>query len=456
MSDFADKANDTNRKAPRGIPYIIANEAAERFSYYGMRTILVVFMTKYMMDSSGAADHLSPEDAKAYFHLFNTGVYLFPIFGAIIADWLFGKYKTILWLSVVYCLGHLALALDETRMGLAVGLSLIAIGSGGIKPCVSAHVGDQFGKSNLNMMDKVFSWFYLSINLGAFLSTLMTPLLLEHYGPHVAFGIPGLLMMVATWLFYRGRNTFVHIPASGNQFFKDTFSPQGLSIIARLGVVYCFVAMFWALYDQTASAWVLQADKMDRVFLGIEWLPSQIQAINPILILALTPLVTYGIYPVLRRIMPLTHLSRISIGFFLCVAAFLVSAQIETWITAGETPSIAWQLLAFLIITMAEVFVSITCLEFSYVQAPKSMKSFVMSLYLLSISLGNLFVMAVNFFIQNEDGSSKLAGADYYYFFAATMFVFSVIFIAVAKWYQSTENNDGIFMEAEAIAVENA
>ena len=399
MSKYASKASDT-ADVPKGIPFIIANEAAERFSYYGMRTILVVFMTKYMMDSTGAADHLSPEEAKAYFHLFNTGVYLFPIAGAILADWLLGKYRTILWLSIVYCLGHFALALDETRTGLAIGLTLIAVGSGGIKPCVSAHVGDQFGKNNKSLMDKVFSWFYLSINLGAFLSTLMTPLLLEHYGPHVAFGIPGLLMLIATWLFHAGRKTFIHVPASGSKFFKDTFSPKGLSIIARLGVIYCFVAMFWALYDQTASAWVLQADKMDRNFMGVEWLPSQIQAVNPILILLLTPLVTYGIYPKLRRIMHLTHLNRMAIGFFMTVGAFLVSAQIESWITAGQTPSIAWQLLAFLIITMAEVFVSITCLEFSYVQAPKSMKSFIMSLYLLSISLGNLFVMAVNIFIQ--------------------------------------------------------
>ncbi|SMF68647.1 POT family MFS transporter [Pseudobacteriovorax antillogorgiicola] len=457
MSSYSSVPDDSH-KAPRGIPFIIANEAAERFSYYGMRTILVVFMTKYMMDSSGAKDLMSPEEAKAYFHLFNSGVYLFPLLGAILADWLLGKYRTILWLSIVYCLGHLALAIDETRLGLGIGLTLIAIGSGGIKPCVSAHVGDQFGKNNKHLMDKVFSWFYLSINVGAFLSTLSTPLLLEYYGPHLAFGVPGALMLLATWLFYAGRKTFIHVPASGNQFFKETFSVDGMKIILRLAVIYCFVAMFWALYDQTASAWVLQADNMDRYFMGIEWLPSQIQAVNPILILTLTPLVTYGLYPFLRTIIPLGYLTRMGIGFFLTVAAFLISALIESWITAGQTPSIAWQLLAYLVITLAEVFVSITCLEFSYAQAPKSMKSFIMSLYLVSVALGNLFVMAVNFFIQNEDGTSKLAGADYYLFFAGTMFVASVLFIAVAKWYNSegpkSKPQGGI--KGEALAIENA
>lgn len=456
MSSYQYAANQQQTGVPAGIPYIVANEAAERFSYYGMRTILVVFMTKYLMNADGAADYMTPEEAKAYFHLFNTGVYLFPLLGAIIADWLFGKYKTILWLSVVYCLGHLALAVDETRLGLGIGLTLIAIGSGGIKPCVTAHVGDQFGQGNKHLMDRVFSWFYLSINLGAFVSTLLTPLLLEHYGPHIAFGIPGLLMLLATGFFYGGRNTFVHIPASGTKFFKDTFSTEGLKIIGKLGIVYSFVAMFWALYDQTASAWVLQADKMDRHFLGIQWLPSQIQAINPILILILTPLVTYFVYPFLRRFMKLTHLSRISFGFFLTVAAFLISALIESWITAGETPNIAWQLGAYLVITLAEVFVSITCLEFSYAQAPQSMKSFIMSLYLLSVSLGNLFVTAVNLFIQNEDGSSKLAGADYYLFFAGTMFVCSLVFIGVAKWYQKNSPEEAVPLDREAMAIENA
>ena len=145
---------------PRGIPYIIANEAAERFSFYGMKAILAVFMAKHLVDASGNPDVMSTEEAAGYVHMFSSAVYFFPILGALIADALWGKYKTILLLSVVYCGGHLALALDETRMGLAIGLGLIAIGSGGIKPCVSAHVGDQFGKKNSGLLEKVFGWFY--------------------------------------------------------------------------------------------------------------------------------------------------------------------------------------------------------------------------------------------------------------------------------------------------------
>ncbi|MEC9465304.1 MAG: POT family MFS transporter, partial [Myxococcota bacterium] len=426
----------SSTEMPKGIPYIVTNEAAERFSFYGMKAILVIFMTKYMMDSSGAADHMTAEEAQGYYHLFTSAVYFFPIIGALIADALFGKYRTILALSVVYCLGHLALALDETRMGLMVGLALIAIGSGGIKPCVSAHVGDQFGKKNQHLLEPVFRYFYFAINFGAFASSLLTPLLLAEYGPHLAFGVPGVLMLVATILFWMGRNTFIHIPAGGMDFVRETFSAEGLSSVAKLSIIFAFVAMFWALFDQTGSAWVLQADRMDRNFMGIDWLPSQIQAINPIMIMAFIPIFGLVVYPAINKIFPLTPLRKISIGFFLTVPSFLIPGWIEMQLDAGVQVNIVWQLLSYVIITAAEVFVSITCLEFAYTQAPKKMKSLVMACFLLSVSLGNIFTSAVNFFIQNEDGTSKLSGSEYYFFFAAAMLFTAILFVPVAMWYK--------------------
>jgi len=395
---------------PRGIPYIVTNEAAERFSFYGMKGILIIFMTKYLLDSQGEQDFMGADEAKGYYHLFTSAVYFTPILGAIIADALFGKYRTILSLSIVYCAGHLCLALDDTRFGLALGLGLIALGSGGIKPCVSAHVGDQFGKTNQDLLEKVFGWFYFAINLGAFASTLLTPWLLANYGPHVAFGVPGVLMGLATLFFWMGRNVFVHIPPGGLAFLKETFSSVGLKSFPRLLIIYLFVAMFWALFDQTGSAWVLQADRMDLRFLGFEWFPSQIQAVNPIMIMLLIP-VFYGIkiigwpglYTLIDRRFALTPLRKISIGFFLTVPAFLIPAWIESRLAAGDFVNIGWQLLAYAIMTTAEVFVSITCLEFSYTQAPKRMKSLIMACFLVSVSLGNIFVAGVNFFIH-EDG----------------------------------------------------
>jgi len=424
-----------SKKLPPGIPYIIGNEAAERFSFYGMKTILAVFMTNYLLDESGELAPMSEGQATIWVHAFVTAVYFTPLLGSFLADAFWGKYKTIIYLSVIYCLGHLALAIDESRNGLIIGLSLISIGAGGIKGCVSAHVGDQFCKENSSLLDKVYGWFYLSINFGAFVSTILTPFLLEHYGPGLAFGVPGVLMFIATLVFWGGRNDFAHIAPRGREFIRETFSVLGLKTMGKLMVIYLMVAMFWALFDQTASKWVFQAEKMDRNFLGVEWLPSQIQAINPALILILIPLFSYVVYPAVDRFYKLSPLRKIGIGFFLVVPSFLIPAWIEQRISLGETPGIEWQLFSYLLLTSAEVMISVTCLEFSYTQAPRSMKSLVFGLFMASVAVGNLFTSLVNFFILNVDGTSKLAGADYYLFFAGLMLITALVFIPVARFY---------------------
>jgi len=154
------------------------------------------------------------------------------------------------------------------------------------------------------------------------------------------------------------------------------------------------------------------------------------------MIMLLIPVFSYVIYPAINKVFPLTALRKIGIGLFVAALSFVVPALIETRITAGATPSIIWLILAYLILTSAEVMVSITCLEFSYTQAPKKMKSFIMAVFFLSITLGNIFTAAVNKFIQNEDGSSKLPGASYFWFFVGVMLVTAVVFIPVAGRYK--------------------
>lgn len=386
---------------PPGIPYIIGNEAAERFSFYGMRTILVVFMAQYLafMDGHGERS-MSDTQAVEYYHQFASWVYFTPLAGALIADIFLGKYRTILWLSIVYCFGHGALAcmgsFGNSQGWLLAGLLLICIGSGGIKPCVSAHVGDQFGKRNYQLIPRIYNWFYFSINFGSFFSTLLTPWLLEHYGPHWAFGVPGVLMAIATLMFWLGRNRFVHIPPSGLGFFREVFSREGMMALGKLAPLFVFIAVFWSLYDQTGSSWVLQAEQMDLKFMGITWLESQIQAVNPILILVFIPLFTFIIYPAIDRSFPLTPMRKIGIGMALMAVSFGLTTLIQTWIDAGQRPSIGWQILAFVLITASEVMVSIVGLEFAYTQAPKAMKSWVMSLFWLSVWGGNQFTAQVN------------------------------------------------------------
>ena len=505
-------------KMPSGIAYIVGNEAAERFSFYGMKTILAVFMTQYLLTATGEPAFLTKTESTEWVSLFVASAYFLPDIGALIADVVLGKYLTIMLLSVVYCLGHLCLAfidlptalLQSTldpRGWMIAGLLLVAIGSGGIKPCVSANVGDQFGAKNAHLLERVFGWFYFAINFGSLFSTLLTPWMLKKYGPGWAFGIPGILMALATLIFFMGRKKFVHVQPRGFRYFRETFGPAGLRAIFKLIPIYIFVAVFWSLYDQGGSSWVLQAQQMNCTFLGITWLESQVQAINPLLILIFIPLFAYVVYPLAGKVVTLTATRKLFCGFMLTVVAFSISsyaqemidqeevafraiaqpicqdgkldvaatitemerlemnasaaqlreavemkASAEAFVTplvkAGiaiskdgttsraQWPSIGWQLLAYVVLTAGEVLVSITCLEFSYSQSPKQMKSFIMSLFLLSVSAGNLFTAMVNRFTMDAAGNSTLVGASYFWFFTYTMAVSTLLFIVVMVLYK--------------------
>ncbi|HTL16256.1 MAG TPA: MFS transporter, partial [Patescibacteria group bacterium] len=360
---------------------------------------------------------------------------------------------------IVYCFGHLALAINHTRIGLTVGLLLIAFGAGGIKPCVSANVGDQFGASNQYLLARVFSWFYFSINFGSMFATLLIPWLLDPFqvtpqqaaswpgwlvgflekihGPDIAFGTPGILMLVATIVFWLGRKRFVHLPPAGlPRYVEEIFQPENLKALANLLILVPFIAVFWGLWQQNFSSWVLQSEKMDRHMFGIDWKPAQIQTVNPFFILVALPLFSYLIYPAIDKVFRLTPLRKIGIGLFITAIAFSIVGWIQTRIDIGQTPHIIWQIVAFAALTASEVMVSVTHLEFAYTQAPKKLKSLVMCTYLGAVAFGNLFTALVNFFIQNPDGSVKLKGASYFWFFVAVMLVTSVLFVFFARFYR--------------------
>ena len=425
-------------KFPPGVPYIIGNEAAERFCFYGMRGILVVFMTQYLLNRFGQVSPMGEEEAKVWYHNFMAAIYFTPFLGAILSDIFWGKYKTILNLSIIYTLGCAALALDQSRIGLLIGLTLIAIGSGGIKPCVSANVGDQFGSRNAHLLSKVFGWFYFSVNAGSLLSMALTPILLEKYGPKVAFGVPGVFMFTATLIFWMGRYKFAHIPPSGSKSFKETFSIKNLKTIKNILWIFLPLPLFWSLFDQSSSAWIFQASRMDLNFCGYTLLPAQTHIFNPLMVLIFIPIFNYGLYPFLNKFFKLTQLRKIGIGMFITVISFLIAAKIESFIVKGNTPTIWWQVLSYAFLTTAEVMVSITSLEFAYTQAPKRLKSLIMATYYLTVTAGNLFTSLVNMLIQNPDGSSKLGPVEYYVFFAGAMFCAAVLFTLIAMRYKET------------------
>ena len=448
-------------KFPGQIKYIVGNEACERYSYYGMRSILTVFMIQVLL--------MQEAEATSTYHLFAGACYLFPLLGAYISDRIWGKYKTILYLSLVYCLGHAVLAVWENRLGLYAGLGLIALGSGGIKPCVSAHVGDQFKANQKHLLKKVYELFYFMINFGSFFSTLITPWTLKAYGPSVAFGIPGVLMLIATFVFWMGRNEFVHVPPTksdghgllnvvlsafkhsssrkaGEKFLDGAVKEhsqeqiEAVRSVFDIAKLFASITFFWALFDQHGSSWVIQAMNMDLSFMGVQFEASQIAAWNPIMVMVLIPVFSMLIYPALDKLgITSTPIKRMTLGMFVAAVSFALIGGLQMWMDGSESKiNVMWQFFPYLVITMAEVMISITGLEFAYTQAPRAMKSSIMSIWLLTVFFGNLitaYVSKVNFF--------PIASSGYFMFFAILMAFFSGIFWFMGTRYRVKNHMEG-------------
>jgi POT family proton-dependent oligopeptide transporter len=514
MSTVATDATPSGRM-PRQIPFIIGNEGCERFSFYGMRNILTPFLVTSLLMYLPEADR--PGAAKDVFHTFVIGVYFFPLLGGWLADRWLGKYNTVLWLSLVYCLGHLCLALFEHSVaGFYTGLALIALGAGGIKPCVAAFVGDQFDESNRRLARVVFDAFYWIINVGSFLASLSMPYFLRHYGAAVAFGIPGALMFVATVVFWSGRRHYVMQPPSGDDphgFMKVVRSAllargegqgrpglrvavaslllavgalaatpalgivaalclalvvvlaggglgtrmqlerargrhpdvavDGVAVVLRVLLVFALVTPFWSLFDQKASTWVLQANAMTAP----DWLhPAQMQAVNPLLVLLLIPFNNVVVFPLLRRagIEP-TALRRMTVGIGFSAIAWVVVGMLQLALDGGDAISIAWQILPYVFLTMGEVLVSATGLEFAYSQAPPAMKGTLMSFWTLSVTVGNLWVLLANAGVRNDAVLAGIAGtglgvtAFQMFFFAGFAAVAALAFGLYARGYREVD-----------------
>ena len=243
-------------------------------------------------------------------------------------------------------------------------------------------------------------------------------------------------MLLATWIFWSGRHKFIHVPPAGRSFFARTFNRETGLVLGRLAFIFAFMAVFWALWDQCGSTWTLQAEQMDRMMFGLEIRSSQMQTVNSILTLTFIPLFSYWLYPFIDRFWKLTSLRKIGLGIFTIGLSFLISAWIESRLGAGVKLSVGWQFPAYILLTAGEVMASITALEFAYTQAPQHLKAVVQAVYLLSVTAGNWFTAAVQWFISNPDGTSKLSGVPYFVFFAILAMVAALAFSFVARGYR--------------------
>lgn len=462
--------NEPTKKGryPKAIPYIMGNEIAERFSFYGMRAILPTFLLAGFFNPAtnpGLNDTTAAARANELTHLFVTVAYFMPMVGGIVADWFFGKYKVIFYVSIFYSIGTLVLALSTHSLPwFTVGLVVVATAAGGIKSCVSANVGDQFDRSNEHLLSKMYGWFYVSINIGGTLAPLLVPIFDKLYGPEVAFAVPGVLMCVATFVFWLGRKKYVRVPPSG--FRRENFvsisgyalqklfsrkpgqkvweavaekysakSIDGVKAVYRILTVFAFTPIYWAMWDQNLSEWILQATKLDlHVGWGITVLPGQINFINPLFLVALTPVFNYFVYPFFERIgIRPTPLRKIGFGLFLVGVCFVIIAMVQQSIDRGGHPSVWWQVLAYSILAMSEILVSITCLEYAYTQSPPTMKSTMSALYLLGISAGSYFLTIINGSIAKGGMFSGLQGSAYYWFFIKLLGAFLVVYLLISR-----------------------
>lgn len=383
--------------------FIVGNEFCERFSYYGLRTILLVYLSEELQ--------LNEDVSTSLYHAFVVACYFFPMLGGHIADTYWGKFKTIVVLSGVYCSGSTLMSvtavptvLDAVGLwGVCSALLLVAIGTGGIKPCVSAFGGDQYQPHQAAQQATFFSIFYFSINVGSMMSTIVTPIVKERFSYAAAFALPAALLVAATLIFISGSSRYVKVPPTGqsvlarvwnvvvqarknahklspnaNALAPSKLTPAHWTDGARgapgitgedvddvrqlLAVLWLMLPLppFWTLYDQTGSRWTLQAGRMDlTIFNGtvadrsieITVLPEQIQVVNAALILLFIPLFEGCVYPVLGWCGVCTRaISRMGTGMVLCGASFIMAALLEILIglSPDRSVSVLWQLPQYL------------------------------------------------------------------------------------------------------------
>jgi POT family proton-dependent oligopeptide transporter len=346
---------------------------------------------------------------------------------------------------------------------LVTGLGLIAFGSGGIKPCVSAFMGDQFKPEQSHLLQKAYGAFYWSINIGSFFSFLIIPWIKDKHGYSMAFGLPGIFMAIATFIFWLGTKHYTRVPPSRETksagFFKVFFAALGgkrqpgqkfwdaarsrfskAEIAAAASVppilmVFALIPIFFSLFNQTNSTWVLQGEKMlPTTVFGLGIGAEQMQSMNPLIVMILVPTFTLGIYPFIGKYA--SPLRRIATGMFLAALAYVAVATLQWKIEHGAQLCVLWQTVPYFILTAAEVLVSTTGLEFAFRESAPEMKSIVMSFWLLMMAFGDLLIVVITELGSKVTNSDAAVSTERFLLYAGLTFVVAILFSVVASFYK--------------------
>lgn len=375
-----------DNRHPRGFWFVFWGELAERASFYGMKALLVL----YMIDKLGYSDANSSTVAS----FFTALAYILPIVGGYIADHYLGKFRTIIYFAIPYIFGHIILGTFDNNVGLYVALALLAGGSGSIKPNISTLMGLMYqkeGKSHL--LSQAFSWFYMAINIGAASTTTTLPFIRDKYGYGSAFMAPTVMMVIALAIFYMGKKYYPQ--EDMRALAKTPKTPEEKaeerSVLLRLSGLFALIVFFWSVFDQSYSTWTLFARdylELNTVFGRIP--PDAIQGLNPILIVALSPLFAW-IWSRTDK----SETNRLSsprkmlLGFFavtFCMGVMTVAG----FMAATQKISILWEAGAYVLMTCAELCISVIGLQLAFEEAPVRMKSTITGIWLCTIFLGNV------------------------------------------------------------------
>jgi len=371
---------------PKGFWFVFWGELAERASFYGMKALLVLYMIDQL--------HYSDANSATIASLFTAACYILPIVGGYVADRWLGKFRTIIYFAIPYIMGHLILGTFNNEVGLYVALALLAGGSGSIKPNISTLMGLMYkreGKEHL--MSQAFSWFYMAINIGAASTMTTLPFIRDKYGYGPAFMAPTIMMVLSLGVFYFGKKFYPveDVRAQAREVRTPQQKQETRTTLVRLSGLFLLIVFFWSVFDQSYSTWTLFArDYMNlETFIG-RIPPDAIQGLNPILIVIMTP---FFAWLWSRTDKDETHRlsspKKMLIGFFLVILCMATMA-LAGFLAANAKVSILWEVGAYILMTSAELCISVIGLQLAFEEAPDHMKSLITGIWLFTVFLGDV------------------------------------------------------------------
>jgi solute carrier family 15 (oligopeptide transporter), member 1 len=440
------------RAHPRGFWFIFWGEFAERCSYYGMMGILAV----YMSDELGLGEGTSGLNMS----LFIGGCYLLPLLGGYLADKYFGKYWTIVGFSVPYIFGHVVLGI-ETIPALVFALALLALGSGMTKPNISSLMGmtyDQQRPGQERLRSNAFAIFYMAINIGAAISTFLMPVIQEEYGYRIAFLFPAALMAIAFVIFAAGKKHYAVEVIDRTPVPPEERALQW-KVLRRLFGLFLLVACFWAIFDQSHSTWIFFGNVyMDKDLFGLEMNAKQMQGWNPVFIIVMLPVVTWLWNVLAKKGIRIRATDKMLVGFVLTAVTMGImsyagyrAGPTETVVvvkdgkevkervplSADRKVSLQWQGFAYIVLTIAEILISVTGLELAFVSAPNAMKGLITAVWLAFVGVGNLVINAPVTLLY-----PLMEPFQYFGMLAVAVLCVAAIFVFVAKRFNAALDAD--------------